>query len=111
MSNGSESWKALAHLNELKKTLTGFDFRIRFNKENLPVVIVWITLQMRKQLLQFGDIVFLDSQKRQYNKICGPYIGPVIRTGKNKVRVVAESVVISEDLDSYQWILKSIAAI
>ena len=64
---------------------------------------------MRKQLLQFGDMMFLDSQKRQYNKVCWPYIGPVIRTGENKVRVVAESVVISEDLDSYQWILKSLS--
>ena len=110
MTNGSESWKALAYLNELKKTLTGFDFRIRLNDEHLPVGIVWMNLQMRRHLLQFGDILFLDSQKRQYNKLCWPYIGPVIRTGENKIRVIAESVVISEDLESYQWILESVAA-
>ena len=65
---------------------------------------------MRKHLLQYGDIMFLDAQKRQYNKLCWPYIGPVIKTGENRIRVVAESVVISEDIEAYQWILESIVS-
>ena len=63
---------------------------------------------MRQRLLQYGDIIFLDAQKRQYNKLCWPYIGPTIRTNENTNRVIAESVVISEDIDTYVWILQSI---
>ena len=109
MQNGSSTWKALDYLNKLKQKETGFDFRMRFNEESLPIGIIWITHTMRKHVLQFGDILFLDAQKRQYNKICWPYIGPVIKTGENKTRVIAESVVLSEDLDSYEWIINSIS--
>ena len=109
MTNGSETWKALAYLNALKEKLSAFDFRIRFNSDHLPIGIVWMTHEMKRHLLQYGNIIFLDAQKREYNKLCWPYIAPVIRTSENKIRVIAESVVINEDLDTYQWILESIA--
>ena len=70
MQNGSELWKALALLKELRRRLTGFDFRIRLGEDNVPTGLVWITYHMRKHLLQYGDILFLDTQKRQYNKLC-----------------------------------------
>ena len=108
MHNGQESWKALALLKDLRHNLTGFDFRIRLNNDKLPVGLVWVTYTMRQRLLQYGDIIFLDAQKRQYNKLCWPYIGPTIRTNENTNRVIAESVVISEDIDTYVWILQSI---
>ena len=111
MQNSSESWKALALLKELRSKLTGFDFRIRFNNEKLPIGIVWMTFTMRQHLLRYGDIIFLDAQKRQYNKLSWPYIGPTIKTNENTIRVVAESIVLSEDISTYQWILESIAEI
>ena len=108
MQNGSESWKALALLKEMRSQLTGFDFRIRLGDDKIPTALVWITYTMRKHLLQYGDVLFLDSQKRQYNKLCWPYIGPTIKTSENRIRVVAESVVLTEDLATYKWILLSL---
>ena len=108
MKNGSETWKALALLKEMQSQLTGFDFRIRFGDDKVPIGLVWMTYPMRQHLLQYGDIMFLDAQKRQYNKLCWPYIGPSVRTNENYVRVVAESVVLTEDLSTYKWILNSI---
>ena len=91
------------------ETLTAFDFRIRFNDEKLPIGLVWITYTMRQRLLKYGQVLFLDAQKRQYNKLCWPYIGPTIKTSENTVRVIAESVVISEDIETYEWILRAVA--
>ena len=90
-------------------TLTAFDFRIRFNDEKLPIGLVWITYTMRQRLLKYGHVLFLDAQKRQYNKLCWPYIGPTIKTSENTVRVIVESVVISEDIETYEWILRAVA--
>ena len=57
-----------------------------------------MTSKMRENLIRYGDIIFLDAQKRQYNKLCWPYIGPVVRSNKNRIRCIAESVVIKEDI-------------
>ena len=62
MQSGTQTWKALAYLNKLKRELVGFDYRIHYNSEGLPDAIVWMTLQMKKNLLQYGDILFLDCQ-------------------------------------------------
>ena len=51
MQSGSHSWKALAYLNKLKRELVGFDYRIHYNNEGLPDVIVWMTLHMKKNIL------------------------------------------------------------
>ena len=45
---------------------------------------------------------------RQYNKLCWPYIGPTVKTNENRIRVVAESVVLTEDIPTYKWILSSL---
>ena len=49
----------------MKTESTGFDFRMHFDEEDAPDGIVWMTLTMRRTLLQYGDILFLDAQKRQ----------------------------------------------
>ena len=61
---------------------------------------MYMTPRMRYNLVRYGNIMFLDSQKRQYNRLGWPYIGPVIRTNENKIAVTAESIVISEDIDT-----------
>ena len=53
---------------------------------------------MKGMLLQYGDTLFLDAQKRQYNKMGWPYIGPIVKTNELCVRYVAESIVINEDI-------------
>ncbi len=60
--------------------------------------------EMRSDLLRFGNCLFLDSQKRQYNIAGWPYIGPVIKDLEMQVRCVAESIVVEESHRMYVWI-------
>ena len=108
LQSGSSSWKALAFLRKMKHEEDGFDYRIHFNEEHVPDGIVWTTKQMKENLIRYGDILFLDSQKRQYNNMCWPYIGPVVKNNENEIRCVAESIVITEDMSMYKWILQTL---
>ena len=58
-----------------------------------------------ENFLQYGDILFLDCQMRQYNKIGWPYIGIAVKSSNNKICLTSESVVLSEDIATYMWIL------
>ena len=64
MKSGTHTWKALSYLNKLKQEDSGFDFRIHLDNDDTPDGIVWMTLTMKRMLLQYGDILFLDAQKR-----------------------------------------------
>ena len=109
MKSGIDTWKTLAYLKKMKQKCVGFGFHMHFDEVDTPDAIVWITLTMRRNLLQYDDILFLDTQKIQYNKICWPYIGPVMRTSKNKIRCISESIVINEENDMDKFVLESIA--
>ena len=80
---------------------------MHFGDDGIPDGIVWMPLSMRKLLLRFRDILSLDAQKRQFNNMCWPYIGPVVKTNENTIRCVAESAVIAENLEMYQWVIES----
>ena len=67
--------------------------------------------RMRYNLRRYGNIMFLDSQKRQYNRHGWPYIAPVIKNNENKIAVTCEAIVTSENIDTYVWVLKSIESI
>ena len=111
MQNGTSFWKALAFLRKIKFEEEGFDFRIHFDEDHVHVLdgIVWITKAMRKSLVRYGDIIFLDAQKRWYIKLCWLYIGPFVKTNENEIRCIAESIVITEDISMYVWILQTLA--
>ena len=38
-----------------------------------------------------------------------PYIGPVVKTNDNTKRCVAESVVFGENMEVYEWVIKSMS--
>ena len=59
-------------------------------------------------LIRFGDILFLDAQKRDMNKPGWPYIGPVVKDSELQVRTVCECLCISESIEIYQWILNKL---
>ena len=71
MKNGSETWKPLVLLKEMQSQLTGFDFRIRFGDEKVPIGLVWMTYPMRQHLLQYGDVMFLDTQNANTTSFVG----------------------------------------
>jgi hypothetical protein len=52
-------------------------------------------------LLGFGNCLFLDSQKRLFNTVGWPYIGPVIKDLEMQVCCVAESICVEESHRMY----------
>ena len=55
LQNGSNTWKLLAYLRSIKETQSGFEYRVHYDNEGLPDGIVWMALNMRKNLLQYGE--------------------------------------------------------
>ena len=106
-SKGS-MWNVESYLIRCTKQLSGFDYRIWRSDEGRPLGIVWMTEMMKKRLLRFGTVLFVDYMKRKYNKESWPYCGPVILDGNNEIGVVGESLNLSESLDGYFFVLSSI---
>jgi hypothetical protein len=67
-----------------------------------------MTKMMKKWLLLFGRVLFVDYMKRQYNKEAWPYCGPVILDGDHEIGVVGESLNLSESFNGYYFVLSSI---
>ena len=63
---------------------------------------------MRQHLLQYGDILFLDAQNRQYDRLCCLYIGLIVKTNKNIISVVVGKIILNENISTYHWIIKPI---
>ena len=91
--------------------MPGFDFRVQYSSLGRPTCIMWMTALMRYNLKRFSHILFLDAQKRQMNKVSWPYIGPSVLNSENRVAVVSESIVTSEDLETYTWLIKAMLEI
>ena len=64
---------------------------------------------MCSDLLRFDDVLISDAIHRGHNSYNRPNIAPVIKDHNVKIVVVAESIVIAEDLDTYGWILRSMS--
>ena len=100
------TWEAISYLQELKKPNPGMDYRIKLDPYGRPEALCYILPEMRQDLLRFGEALFLDSQKRQFNSMNWPYIGPCIKDQEMKVRVVTESICVEESTRMYRWVLE-----
>ena len=109
MQEDSSTWDALRFLDQMKSTNPGFDYRIKYDPFGRPEGVCWMLPEMRSDLLRFGNLLFLDSQKRQYNTVGWPYIGPVIKDSEMQVRCVAESICVEESHRMYVWITQMLA--
>ena len=69
MQEDSSTWDALRFLDQMKDSNPGFDYRVKYDKFGRPEALCWMLPEMRSDLLRFGNCLFLDSQKRQYNII------------------------------------------
>jgi hypothetical protein len=105
----SSTWDALRFLEQMKESNPGFDHRIKYNHLGRPEAVCWMLPDMRSDLIRFENCLFLDSQKRQYNIICWPYIGPVVKDSEMQVRCVAECICIEESHCMYIWIVRMLA--
>ena len=111
MENDNKVWSALQFLIKCKETIHGFDYRILRGKAGNPTAILYMTSRMRYNLIRYGNIMFIDGQKRKYNKLNWPYIGPVIKNSDNRIGVTCEAIVTTEDIDTYTWIFNSMISI
>ena len=86
--------------------MPGFDFRIRLNKHNHQCSLVFTAANGRNKAIRYRDAISLDMQHRQHNKHNWPYYGPIVKTSDMSIGMICEAIVISEDIDSYAWVLK-----
>jgi hypothetical protein len=106
MQEDGSTWEAICYLDELKIPNPGMDYRIKYDSEGRPEAVCYILPEMRQDLLRFGDILFLDSQKRQFNSMNWPYIGPCVKDQDMKVRTVCEMICVEESTRMYAWVVQ-----
>ncbi len=105
MQEDSSTWDALRFLDQMKDSNPGFDYRVKYDKFGRPEALCWMLPEMRSDLLRFGNCLFLDSQKRQYNVVGWPYIGPVVKDSEMQVHYVAECICLEQSHRMYVWIV------
>ena len=109
LEKGKETDQIVALLSRLKEEDPAFDYRISWDARRKAKVFVWQDGVMRKHC-QDGlcDVFMLDMMKRQQNSADWPYCGPVLITGENKAVCGCEAIVISEDSESYIFVMNSL---
>jgi hypothetical protein len=85
MQEDGITWEGICYLDELKIPHPGLNYPIKFNEGGRPEAVCYILPKMRQDLLRFGDALFLDSQKQQFNAMNWPYIGPCVKDQDMKV--------------------------
>ncbi len=104
MQDTGQMWDVINLLSRCE----GVDFHVSRDEETgRPNGIVWMTTDMKERLIRYGRLLFLDFQKRQYNKVNWPYCGPVVLDSDLQICVVAESFFVAECIDGYVFALKS----
>ena len=103
------TWEVLAYARRCKTELPGYDFRVRHDNYHHPDAISYMTPIMRNNLLRFGTVLFIDMQCRQYNEFNWPYCGIMIKTHEMKIGLVTECLSIDESLNTYNWVIRSMA--
>ena len=106
MAEGSSTWEALAFLHRCKREMPEFDFRIRIKQNNHPCSLVYNTANERLNVIRYGDAISVDMQYMQHNGHNWSYFAPVINDSDIHVGVICESIIITEDIDTYEWVLK-----
>jgi hypothetical protein len=79
--------------------------RIALDGVDSPCGFVWQSSIQRAYTREYSDVIYLDCMKKRANTISWPYIAPVVLNGDNKIRTMAESIVCSERLDAYQFMV------
>jgi hypothetical protein len=112
MQDSSNMWDVRHLCETYKGCMPGFDYRIKFSAdEGRPMGVVWMTKKMRFHLLHYGDIIFLDAQKRCINELNWGYIAPAIKDSEYRTGVAAESILLEESFEFYIFVLSSMVEI
>jgi hypothetical protein len=108
LQDTGEIWVVECFLQNMKRQVQGFDYRIPRNEEGRPVGVVWMMSEMRRAWLRYGDTIFLDAQKRKMNKLHWAYIGPVVLDNENTIELACESLMIEESHESEAFVLNAL---
>jgi hypothetical protein len=103
MQEDGTTWEAICYMDDLKIPNPGPDYHIKLDDDGRPEAVCYILPEMRQDLLQFGDALFLDSKKRHFNTMNWPIIGPCVKDQDMKVCVVTESICVEESTRMYAW--------
>ena len=71
--------------------------------------MVFMTADNRKNLLRYPHIIFTDAQARSHNRFGWPYMALVVKDMDMKIATTCEAIIITEDLDMYSWVLRSLS--
>jgi hypothetical protein len=110
-SESNDMWMAVSFLKKMEESTPGFQHRVKYDVNGIPEGVMYMTPRMRKDLIRYSDLLFLDAQARQFNSSGFPYISPCVTDNENKVAQVAEAIVIEEETDVYVWVIKMMADI
>ena len=69
MKEDQLTWTAIQFLRKFKTEVDGFDYRLSYGLDGKPTAVIYMTPRMRYNLVRHGNIMFLDSKKRQYNRL------------------------------------------
>ena len=90
-----------------KKHTPAFGFRIKKNDGSLPVFITWMPHCIQKISICFGDVIFLDTQKRQYNEWEFPYYTFTMVDYDNTVAMSSGTIYTEEMHDGYRQMIQN----
>ena len=100
------NYVAIEHfLNSLSAKDPNFTFRIAHDGVGSPCGFVWQSSIQRAYTRDYSDIIYLDCMKKRANTIAWPYIAPVVLDGDNNIGSMAESIICSERLDAYKFVV------
>jgi hypothetical protein len=108
MQNGGDTWIVLQYFKNLQSTDPSLVYEVCTDNDGRPIGIWWMTGEMLKAWIRYGDTLYLDSMKRQMNEFHWPYIGPVVLTSEMTVQVVCECIIIEESLPAYAFTLNNL---
>ena len=108
MQNSGDTWLVLQYFKNLQAQDPNFVYEVCTDNDGRPVGIWWMTGEMLKAWIRYGDTLYLDSMKRQMNVFHWPYIGPVVLTSEMTVQVVCECIILEESLPAYAFTLNNL---
>ena len=108
LNSGNDAQSMESMLKKCSEADIGFKYAVAYDSNYNITGFVWQTPAMQMNFHLFGDMIFLDSMKCKQNSIDWPYIGPVIVDGDDKMAVIAEAIMCSEQIEAYFWILDQI---
>jgi hypothetical protein len=80
---------------------------VKYSSDGTPEGLIWMTPNMRENLLRYGDILCLDMQARQYNSPGFPYCSPIGVSSEKQNAQTSKALVVEESTETYFWILQS----